>query len=74
MKEMPLVSVLIVTYNSEKYILKTIQSCLNQTYLNFEILLLDNSSTNNTVKIIKSINSPKMKLYKSNTMSDHTRD
>lgn len=67
MKEMPLVSVLIVTYNAKNYIYKTIQSCLNQTYLNFEILILDNSSTDNTVKTIKSINSPKIKLYKSNT-------
>lgn len=58
-----LVSILIVTFNSEKFILKTIQSCLNQTYSNFEILILDNASKDKTVPIIKKLNNPKIKLF-----------
>lgn len=48
-----LVSVLIVTFNAEQYIYNTIKSCLKQTYSPIEILILDNGSTDNTVKIIK---------------------
>lgn len=48
----PLVSVLICTYNADKYIAKTLDSVINQTYNNMEILILDNSSSDNTVNII----------------------
>lgn len=65
MNNKKLVSILIVTYNAQKYISKTIKSCLNQTYSNFEILILDNASKDNTIKIIKSITDKKIKLYKS---------
>lgn len=58
-----LISILIVTYNSEKFILKTINSCLNQTYHNFEILILDNASKDNTVSIIKKLKNKKIKLF-----------
>lgn len=58
-----LVSILIVTFNSERFILKTIQSCLNQTYPNFEILILDNASKDNTVSIIKKLKNKKIKLF-----------
>jgi len=59
-----LVSILIVTYNADNYIKKTIRSCLNQTYNNLEILILDNNSTDKTAQIIKKIKSPKIKLFK----------
>jgi len=49
------ISILIVSYNAEKYIKKTINSCLNQTYKNIKILVLDNASKDGTVKIIKNI-------------------
>lgn len=59
------VSILLVSYNAEKYIKKTIQSCLNQTYDNFEIFVLDNNSKDNTVEIIKSLGDEKIKLFES---------
>jgi len=59
-----LVSILIVTYNADKFIEKTIRSCLNQTYNKFEILILDNNSTDKTVQVIKKFKSPKIKLFK----------
>lgn len=49
----PLVSVLICTHNAEKFIESTLKSVLNQTYSNIEILILDNKSSDETVKIVK---------------------
>lgn len=50
--ESPLVSVIIPTFNSEKYISDTIISVQNQTYKNWEILLVDDCSIDETQKII----------------------
>lgn len=50
-----MVSILLVTYNAERYIGATLRSCLNQTYSNIELLILDNASTDRTVTIITEI-------------------
>ena len=47
------ISIIIPCYNVEKYVEKCIQSILTQTYKNFEIILVDDCSTDNTLKIIK---------------------
>jgi glycosyltransferase involved in cell wall biosynthesis len=60
-----IVSVLIVAYNAEKFILQTVKSCLNQTYKNIEILILDNASSDGTVKIIESIADKRIKNFRS---------
>ena len=52
---MKLVSILICTYNAEKTIKETIESCLNQTYSNIEVLIHDDQSTDNTLNVIDSI-------------------
>jgi teichuronic acid biosynthesis glycosyltransferase TuaG len=52
--EKPLVSVIIPTFNSEKYISDTIISVQNQTYQNWEILLVDDGSNDETQTIITS--------------------
>jgi len=49
----PLVSILISSYNKGNYIEECINSCLNQTYKNFEIILLDNFSNDKTNRILK---------------------
>ena len=51
----PSVSVLCCSYNAEQFIEKTIRSVLNQTYKNFEILVLDNASTDKTVGLLRHI-------------------
>ena len=49
------VSVVITAYNVEKYIKKAINSVLNQTYKNIEIIVVEDCSTDNTLKIIKDL-------------------
>jgi glycosyltransferase involved in cell wall biosynthesis len=49
---MKLISVLLPCYNSERYIREAIQSILDQTYIHFELLILDDGSTDNTISII----------------------
>lgn len=49
----PLVSIITPMYNSEKFILKTIESVINQTYSNWELLLIDDGSTDNTIQIVE---------------------
>ncbi len=49
----PLISVVLPVYNAELYIAEAIESILNQTYTNFELLILNDASTDKSVDIIK---------------------
>ena len=60
----PLFSIIIPTYNRADFIGKTIQSFLNQTYANLEIIVVDDGSTDNTEEIIKAFKNPKINYYK----------
>lgn len=51
----PLVSVVIPTFNSSNFIEETIRSVENQTYQNYEIIVVDDGSNDNTVDIVKNI-------------------
>ena len=52
--ETPLVSVLMTAYNREKFIVEAIESILASTYSNFELIVVDDCSHDNTVEIAKS--------------------
>lgn len=57
----PKISVIIPTYNRAYIIAKSIESVLNQTYSNFEIIIVDDGSNDNTLEIIESFNDPRIK-------------
>jgi teichuronic acid biosynthesis glycosyltransferase TuaG len=65
-KQENLVSIITPSYNSEKFISKTINSILNQTYNNWELLITDDCSTDETLNIIRSFqeNDNRIKLFK----------
>ena len=48
------VSIILLTYNQEKFIRKAIESALLQTYKNIELIISNNGSSDNTASIIKS--------------------
>lgn len=52
-EELPLISVIMPCYNREKYVVEAIESILNQTYTNFEFIIIDDCSTDNTFEIVK---------------------
>jgi glycosyltransferase involved in cell wall biosynthesis len=59
----PQVSVIIPVYNAEKYIGEAIQSILNQTYKDFELIIIDDASTDKTPEIVSKYNDPRIKIY-----------
>ncbi len=59
----PLVSIIIPVYNSEKYIKKTLQSCIEQTYKNVEIIVVNDGSVDDSEAIIFEIRDERLKYY-----------
>lgn len=57
-----LVSVIMPAYNAEKYIGAAIESILNQTYKNFELIIIEDCSTDETLNVIKKYNDSRIKL------------
>jgi glycosyltransferase involved in cell wall biosynthesis len=53
--EMPLVSVVCLCYNQERFVEAAIQSVLNQSYPNVQLIIVDDASTDNSVNVIKSV-------------------
>jgi glycosyltransferase involved in cell wall biosynthesis len=53
MKNDPLVSIVLPTYNGSRYVAQSIQSCIDQTYRNWELIIVDDCSTDETPAIIE---------------------
>ncbi len=58
----PLLTVLMSVKNGEPYLRETVESILNQTFRDFEFLILDNASTDNSREIVRSFNDPRIRL------------
>jgi glycosyltransferase involved in cell wall biosynthesis len=59
----PVVSVIIPTYNRAHYISEAIQSVLGQSYQEFEIIVIDDGSTDNTREVMDSLKDPRLKYF-----------
>ena len=49
----PMISVIMSTYNRENYLPAAMESILNQTYTDFEFIIIDDASTDNTAKLLQ---------------------
>ncbi|MDX2048202.1 MAG: glycosyltransferase family 2 protein [Chitinophagaceae bacterium] len=58
----PLVSVILPAYNSERFLHKAIESILNQAYRNFELLLINDGSTDSTRQIMQSYSDERVRI------------
>ena len=64
------VSIVIPVHNAEKYIKATVESVLNQTYDNIEIILCENGSTDSTKDILATFDDPRIKVLNLTDVSD----
>ncbi len=59
----PLVSVIMNCFNGEKYLRQAVESVINQTYENWELIFWDNQSTDTSAKIVKSFNDARIRYF-----------
>jgi glycosyltransferase involved in cell wall biosynthesis len=60
-KDIPIVSVLMTVFNGEEFIKDAMESVINQTFKKWELIIVENHSTDNTRQIINSYNDPRIK-------------
>jgi len=60
----PKVSIIMSVYNAELFVVKSIKSILDQSFKNFEFLIIDDCSTDNSYEIMKEINDQRIKIIK----------
>lgn len=63
-KSEPLVSVVIPTYNRASLLIKSIQSVLNQTYNDFEVIIIDDGSDDNTEELVESFHDERIRYIR----------
>ena len=63
-KSTPLVSIVIPTYNHAKFISKALKSVIYQTYKNWEAIIIDNESVDETYKLVNDFNDSRIKYFK----------
>ena len=63
-READLASIIMPSYNTAPYIKETIQSVLDQTYTNWELIIVDDCSTDNTEEVLATINDSRIRYFK----------
>jgi glycosyltransferase involved in cell wall biosynthesis len=63
-ERVPVVSVCIPVYNTERFIAAAITSALSQTYRDFEIVIVDNASTDTTAQILAAFTDPRIRAFR----------
>ncbi|MGK7900452.1 MAG: glycosyltransferase [Hormoscilla sp.] len=72
---MPLISVIVPVYNGEKTILQTVESVLKQTFTDFELIVINDGSTDSTLEILSGIQDPRLQVFSyPNTGSNPSRN
>ena len=61
--EKPLISIIVNCYNSDKYLKETLESIINQTYDNWEVIFWDNQSTDNSAQYFQSYNEVRFRYF-----------
>ncbi len=75
MNENILISIIIPVYNGEKYIADTIKTVIDQTYKNWELIIVDDGSTDNTAKVVEQFSDYRISyIKKNNTGVSDTRN
>src|SRR5712692_4293853 len=71
----PTVSVVIPVYNGERYLAEAISSVLDQTYKNFELIVVDDGSTDQSAAVVRSFTDDRIRyLYQSNGGASKARN
>jgi glycosyltransferase involved in cell wall biosynthesis len=60
---MPTVSIIVPAYNAERTITETIESLLKQTFSDFELIIINDGSTDKTVEVVEAISDPRIKVF-----------
>lgn len=63
------ISICMATYNGEKYIEEQLKSIMNQLSIDDEVIVSDDNSKDNTIKIIKGFDDPRIKIFNSDSQS-----
>jgi glycosyltransferase involved in cell wall biosynthesis len=71
MKTTPIITVLMPVYNGELYIREAIDSTLQQSFEAFELLIINDASTDNTVEIVNTYTDPRIRLVHNETNLKH---
>jgi glycosyltransferase involved in cell wall biosynthesis len=73
MERLPKVSVLMPVYNCAAYVLEAVQSILDQTFTDFELIVIDDVSTDGTLQLLRSVNDPRIRLIEKEVNSGLTK-
>lgn len=63
----PVISVILPVYNTEAYVREAVQSILNQTYTQFELIIINDASTDGTLQVLQSFNDSRIKVITNQT-------